>query len=137
MRKFVRHPSDIPIHISSRSGGENASHLHNLSLGGICCEVEHYIERGTEIVIRIPVINSSYEGYGIVVWCMPKNNHYELGVRFAGEEEAFKSRMVEQVCQIEHYKNQVKSTEGRELDGEQAAIEWISKYAAGFADQID
>ena len=41
--------------------------------------------------------------------------------------------MVEQVCQIEHYRQAVLRQEGRALDGEAAAPEWIARYAADFA----
>ena len=137
MRKYLRHPSDIPINVAS-AGGANAadcsSNLQNLSMGGMCCEVDSFIASGTEIVINIPLVKPSYEGHGVVVWCRPHDDHYELGIRFDEAEEAFKSRMVSQVCQIEHYKKQILEDEGRELDGEQAALEWISKYAADFAD---
>lgn len=40
--------------------------------------------------------------------------------------------MVEQLCHIEHYKAEVLAREGRQLDGEQAAREWIRKFAHGF-----
>jgi hypothetical protein len=42
--------------------------------------------------------------------------------------------MVEQLCHIEHYRKEVRDTEGRILDGEAAAREWISKFAAKFPD---
>jgi hypothetical protein len=41
-------------------------------------------------------------------------------------------RMCEQVCHIENYRNEVKAAEGRELTPEQAAVEWVSKFAARF-----
>ena len=41
-------------------------------------------------------------------------------------------RMVEQVCHIEHWKKEIREKEGRELTGEQAAMEWIKKYAKDF-----
>ena len=87
-----------------------------------------------EIVINIPLVKPCYEGHGVVVWCRQEDDHYELGIRFEEAEEAFKSRMVSQVCQIEHYKKQILEKEGRKLNGEQAAMEWISKFAADFAD---
>jgi hypothetical protein len=40
--------------------------------------------------------------------------------------------MVEQLCQIEDYKAKVLAGEGRLLDGEQAAREWIRKFARRF-----
>ena len=44
----------------------------------------------------------------------------------------FRARMVEQVCHIEQYKHQVLKKEGRKLSGEEAALEWIQKYAPQF-----
>ncbi|HIG44822.1 MAG: PilZ domain-containing protein [bacterium] len=135
MREFVRHPSDIPIQINA--GGSEKLHLtslQNLSHGGLCCEVEYSIEVGMPITINIPLVKPPYVGQGIVVWCRAAANGYEIGIRFSEPQEAFKSRMVEQVCQIEHYKRQVYREDGRDIDGEQAAREWIEKYAADFSE---
>ncbi|WP_300318347.1 hypothetical protein [Accumulibacter sp.] len=40
--------------------------------------------------------------------------------------------MVEQIQHIEHYRQEVLLVEGRTLDGDSAALEWISRYAALF-----
>lgn len=40
--------------------------------------------------------------------------------------------MVEQVCYIENYRQEVLRKEGRQLDGEAAAREWIDRFAASF-----
>jgi hypothetical protein len=40
--------------------------------------------------------------------------------------------MVEQICCIEHYREEILLNEGRELSCEEAATEWISTYAAQF-----
>jgi hypothetical protein len=45
-----------------------------------------------------------------------------------------RARMVEQVCYIENYKKVVYQTEGRLLTAEEAAMEWICKYASQFPD---
>ena len=37
-----------------------------------------------------------------------------------------------QLCHIEHYKQMVLRTQGRSLSGQQAALEWISKFAEQF-----
>ena len=57
-----------------------------------------------------------------------------MGVELLEKEEAFRTRMIEQICHIEHYKNEVYKTEGRELSGEEAALEWINKFAHTFPD---
>jgi ABC-type Fe3+-hydroxamate transport system substrate-binding protein len=40
--------------------------------------------------------------------------------------------MVGQVYQIEHYRQEVEQLEGRILGSEEAAEEWIQRYAADF-----
>lgn len=151
MRRFVRHPAEIPIELEeslplvrrnrARAGEARAANavsmMQNLSVGGLCCEVDHPIAEGTSIQIRIPVVNPDYVGQGVVVWCKPQNCHYEVGIQFEREEEAFKSRMVEQICMIEQYRKRVRAAEGRDIDGEQAALEWISRYAGEFAVSVD
>jgi hypothetical protein len=47
------------------------------------------------------------------------------------ESEAFRARMVEQICHIERYHRQQLS-DGRFVSEEEAAIEWIAKYAGQF-----
>ncbi len=37
--------------------------------------------------------------------------------------------MIEQVCYIEQYRKEVLKKEGRKLSGEEAAMEWVEKYA--------
>jgi hypothetical protein len=58
----------------------------------------------------------------------------ELGVEFLHQDDAFKARMVEQVCFIENYKKAAYRAEGRLLSSAEAAMEWITKYASGFSD---
>ena len=45
--------------------------------------------------------------------------------------DAFKTRMLAQVLQIRKYK-EVLEKQGRKLSIDEAAIEWISRYAADF-----
>ena len=47
-------------------------------------------------------------------------------------ETAFAVRMIEQVCHIEQYRQQVSKKEGRELSRDGAALEWITQHAALF-----
>jgi hypothetical protein len=133
MRQFVRHPTSIPIElVADTSICIEGSQLSNLSYGGICCSVDDPIDQGTTIKIRIPLLYPSYEGKGVVVWCRPHACGYDLGIQFIDKHEAFKSRMVEQVCKIEEYRLHCE-TQGTLMTSEEAAIEWIEKYAADFA----
>jgi hypothetical protein len=46
--------------------------------------------------------------------------------------DPFAARMVAQVRLIERYRDEVLRREGRLLDGDSAALEWITRYAARF-----
>ena len=47
-------------------------------------------------------------------------------------EGAYSTRMVEQVEHIKHSRQEVLRVEGRVLDDESAALEWITRFAATF-----
>ena len=133
MRRFVRHPSSIPIELSVARGRDaESSSLHNISTGGLACAVPRPLPVGCPVVLRIPMIWPDYRGRGVVAWCRPWRDQFEVGVQFSAQD-VFKARMVEQLSQIEFYRQQIMAEQGRSLDGEQAAREWISQHAGDFA----
>ena len=67
-----------------------------------------------------------------IIWCQKTTDHFVIGAKFLDKDDMFKARMVEQVCYIEHYKKEVLRKEGRSLSTEEAAQEWIKKYAKDF-----
>ena len=133
MRKYIRHPSDIPITYDLVDVVfDQKDYLKNISVGGLCFCSRMCLKEGTTIQIKIPLATPIFEGEGVVIWCHQKDSHYEVGVQFIDENTGFRARMVEQVCHIEHYKREILETEGRELTGEEAAVEWITKFAKDF-----
>ena len=132
-RRFIRHPTDIPIEVeladvvSSRS-----EYLKDISEGGLCFKSAFPLEKGTLINIRIPLVHPVFEATGCVAWCRHAYDHYDVGVEFTESRAVFRVRMVEQVCHIEHYKREVLEREGRTLTSDQAAMEWIDKFAKDF-----
>ena len=133
-RKFIRHPTDIPVRWSLGAivppGGE---HLRNISEGGLAFESHHEIPVGSTIEIHIPVAHPEVSLNGEVVWCHPvEDDRFEVGVRFTDAGQHFKMRMVEQVCHIEQYKKDMLENEYRTLTSEEAAMEWIKRYAEDF-----
>ncbi len=135
MREFIRHPSDIPIEYSL---GDVVSHereyLKDMSHGGLCFRSRICIEKGSVIHVRIPIRKPVFEVDGIVAWCRKSGESYEIGISFGDDKTEFGVRMTEQVCYIEHYKKEILEKDGRNLTGEEAAIEWIEKNAAEFPD---
>ena len=135
MRQFIRHPVDVPIEVDTDDPSLPASavHTHDISRGGLAFRCGFAVRPGLHVGIRIPYVKPAFEARARVVWCRPHDaQSYELGVIFLDAEDAFLARMVEQVCHIEDYRKSVLRVEGRELSAEDAAIEWIEKYAAQF-----
>ena len=89
---------------------------------------------GGVVEVRIPSVRPPFAARARVVWCRPGAHGFELGVAFLDAADAFRARMVEQVCHIEAYRQAVYRQEGRDLSGREAAAEWIAKHAADFAD---
>lgn len=133
MRQYLRHPTDIPLQFR-RTGTDGGTRevLRNVGHGGLCFRAGHAIASGTMLHLTIPLHSESFEADGTVVWCRPTTDGFEIGVRFADDETEFAVRMVEQACHIEHYKCEVLAREGRRLSGEEAAAEWIARYAKDF-----
>jgi hypothetical protein len=133
-RKFIRHPSDIPIEFSAVDAPDRSQRgqAHDVSFGGLAFEAEECPAVGSIIDLRIPTVVPPFETRGVVVWCRCLAERYEVGVRFLESSDAFKARMVEQVCHIEQYKRDVLAREGRRLTGAAAAREWIEKHASRF-----
>jgi hypothetical protein len=133
MRQFIRHPTDVPIEVS-RAGRLAAGYTRNISHGGLAFQSRVDFEPGALVEVRIPTVRPRFESRARVVWCNARQGEFELGVEFLEVEDAFRARMVEQVCYIETYRQDVLRTEGRSLSSEEAAMEWIGRYAADFPD---
>ena len=133
-RRHIRHPTDIPLQWTHGNlVVHDTEYLRNISQSGLAFVSHSQIPVGVFIDIQIPIRNPEVEIRGVVMWCHGNaNGTYDVGVQFEDPESHFHMRMVEQVCHIEHYKKEVLETEGRELTGEQAALEWIRRYAADF-----
>lgn len=133
MRAFIRHPSTVPIEIYVHGGDVQMNRkLSDVSLGGLCCESVSWLETGTMITVRIRLVSPVFEADGRVVWCKEREGGFRVGVEFLNTANGYRVRMVEQVCHIEHYRNEVREHQGRVLEWEDAAQEWISKYASKF-----
>jgi len=132
MRHYIRHPSSVPILFSVAEGGAKEERLRDVCAGGLCFEARVRFEPGTEIHLAIPVQRPPFEADAVVAWCHTTGGGYRVGVRFNDDVSDFALRMVEQICHIEHYRRAVLHREGRHISSEQAATEWIARYADKF-----
>lgn len=133
MRLYLRHPTDIPIRYRLTDVvAHHSDYLRNIGHGGLCFHSRIPMVPGVRIDIEIAIARPVFKADGVVVWCNENDDGFDVGVCFEGAETDYRVRMVEQVCQIEHYRHEVLRTEGRELTSDAAAMEWIEKDAADY-----
>ncbi|WP_061238004.1 PilZ domain-containing protein [Ectopseudomonas composti] len=133
MRKFLRHPSDMPVElVLRRQAPIPRQRLNNISLGGVACNSPRGFRRGTSVELRIPLLGDQAHYPGVVAWCRRLEDDYLVGIAFIDEDTLFRARMVEQICQIQHYRQQLEHESGQPMAIEQCAQDWIAKHAAQF-----
>lgn len=131
MREFIRHASEVPVAVKvTGETGSRYGHLRDVSVAGLAFEVARRIKVGSRLNFYVPSLSDEPAGRGRVVWCRPLRASFRLGLEFEHTYDAYRARVVEQLCLIENYRQEVKLNEGRNLDPEQAAAEWIEAYAA-------
>ncbi len=139
----MRHPSSIPIEVKEgdplasvarqpETPTVAASRLQNVSIGGLAFEAENELAVGCIVALKINFVRPVFSTRARVVWCRPAGDHFELGVEFLEASDVFRARMVEQVCHIEQHRQYALKNEGRSLTSEQAAHEWIARFASKF-----
>jgi hypothetical protein len=137
IRKFIRHPADVPLQVTldweEEENDESIDQtITNVGLGGLAIVSQKPLEVLQRVRICIPLLQQDNYLVGNVVWCEKSGKNYEIGIEFEKSRDAFRIRMIEQICHIEHYRKEVERLEGRELSAKEAAGEWISKYAGDF-----
>ena len=132
-RRFIRHPFDIPIQVSAGNHNPTAPHLRDVCDGGVSFHARQPARPGQRVHIRIELLQPPFEADGEVMWCeADSGGGYEIGVSFLSTEDAYRARMMEQICHIEQYRREVRASEGRRLSDREAALEWIERYAPHF-----
>lgn len=133
MRRFFRHPTDIPIEIR-RAERESRDQIPcDASRGGLSFRYHECVTVGESVRVRVAVTEPAFEALGRVVWCHAEERGWQVGVVFLEPNDLFQARMIEQVCHIEQYRRDLRA-QGRDLSGHEAAVEWIARYARVFPD---
>lgn len=154
VREFIRHTVDVPIEYSlveadGRTGDELSgiplgdgrqevrgeardAQSRNVGFGGLAFTTDQCPSAGDLIELRIPTVNPPFVARASVAWCRPEDDHWLVGASFLDSSDAFRSRMVQQVCSIESYRKDVLEDEGRELTPQEASAEWVAKFANRF-----
>jgi hypothetical protein len=131
-RRFIRHAADVPIEVSAVDGG--AQHTRtgvDVSVGGLSFLSDDVPPVGALVEIRIDSVQPPFTARARVVWARREAEGCRVGVQFLEHNDAFRARMVEQVCAIEQYRKQLAAA-GRTITREAAAREWIERYGSSF-----
>ncbi len=134
-REYLRHTLNVPLEIALLDDATASSQQGvNISHGGLAFSAEACLPIDQVIALRIPTVEPPFEAHARVAWCKPEGEKFLIGVQFLDADDAFRSRMVQQVCSIENYRKEVLAKEGRVLNNQQAAAEWIARFAGRFPD---
>ena len=135
-RRFFRHPLKVPIQYRELQGARtDISSSIDLSLGGLCFYSNRFFSKGTPMDVRIPVGGEIFLIHGIVAYCNrhPGIDRYRIGLTFSDSQSAFHAKLAEQMHMILEYRGKRSQELNQEISEEQAADEWIQKYAKHFA----
>ncbi len=147
MRRYFKHPNKMPIEFQiDQSAPVKAVGSDLRHPCGLCFYTEQAVPTGSKIKVHIPVEEACvspasgdaspaamrFSAGGHVAWCRAKGAGFSVAVSFDESANQYLLRMVEQVCHIESYRARVRDLHGRVLSPDEAASEWISKYAAVF-----
>ena len=133
MRRFIRHPTDIPIELVRNDViAPVAPALRDVSHGGLSFRHREPVAVGTVVSMRIVLTQPAFETQARVVWCLAEGAGWQIGVEFLDPDDRFRARMVEQICHIEQYRREQRDHTGRQLSSHEAALEWIEKFAHAF-----
>lgn len=136
IRRHVRHVTGIPVEVKieyQQNYQASDDTITNISLGGLCFIANDRLDIHEAIQVRFPVLDENTSIDGKVVWCNKTERGYEVGLEFNDAEEVERLKMIEQICQIENFRKNVEQQHGRKLSSEEAAREWISRYAGDFS----
>jgi len=130
VRMFDRHEGDLPISVRlEESAVYKTEMMNNISLGGMSFRSSKSYPDGAYLRIKAVTLENSPEVEGRVVWCKRNRNSYNVGVEFNEPQAKFGIRILEQLFHIENYRQKIKRKEKRDITREQAAMEWVRKYA--------
>ncbi len=125
MRRFLRHSSNLPVELRLRRHSPSANQrLDNISLGGAACHSNHALPQGTPVILHFPLLDEQLAYPGQVAWCTKQSEHYLLGVAFSEHAPELRTRMVEEICNLERYRKHREQQAGQPLPLELIAEEW-------------
>ncbi|GAA0681146.1 hypothetical protein GCM10009104_02080 [Marinobacterium maritimum] len=125
-QRYLQHPEQIELELSPLLKAPAAS-SSSIPLG-LLLHCHHYYPSGKWLRIQAPALTEELSIDARVVDCdRGQQGDYLLKLAFPDQEQMFRARMLEQLCQICIYQRH-----DPDKDLNQQALEWIEAEAAHF-----
>lgn len=124
----------MPIALKIEYDNAVASRSRDICEGGLCFLWDDYLETGIPVHITIFMKAARFELNGRVAYSKREKDtgYYRTGLTFMDADNAFKAKLAEETREILDYQQMVSRVQGHEVPVEEAAEEWIAKYAERF-----
>jgi c-di-GMP-binding flagellar brake protein YcgR len=137
-RYYSRHPIRVPmsLHLIANQTDVRSESV-DLSLGGLSFLWRDRLSKGNFLDISIPVKEKLFAIKAKVVYSKEdrKTGRFKTGVLFCDVPSACRARLAEEALEILEYRKQMSSELGRDISEEEAAEQWVQKFASSFTFQ--
>ncbi len=93
------------------------------------------LQPGLLAELQVNFLEQSFAVMGEIESCDHEDDTYKLHFKLS-HQDSLQTRMLLQLSEIELYRHEM-ANKGRDLSIDQAACEWVDKFAAGFAQEFD
>ena len=135
-RQYTRHRISVPLTVRAASeGAELRSTVGDLSEGGLCFACSTPFETGASIEVSLPIADVRFTLIGTVTRSTPTDDGgYCVAIAFLHPEVSFRMKLAEQLLRIQELRKELARERGEDVTPEEAARQWVERYAAEFAD---
>jgi len=131
-RRTARHPVQVPVSFALNEVlASESSYLNDISATGASFNALVPLTPGTVLLLKLPPNEPVFRAHARVVWCHQRVFEFGVGVEFVNQDEAFRSRMLTVVQQIDRYRQDA-ALAGRSLTPQMAMIEWFDHFGREF-----
>ncbi len=125
----------MPVGFRVESAGDQSPsilphELKDISSSGIRIRSGSAVPPGECVEIRFPDIDPVFVARGSVVWCQARERaEFDLGLQLEGDASDYEEFFT-RVQEIEKYRQTVEDLRGLPIAPEDAARQWLSKFAS-------
>lgn len=132
LRRHPRHATDVPVSFTlGEVVASESAYLNNIGDSGAAFNAMVELQPGTVLMMHFPPGKPVLRTPARVVWCRPMAFQFVVGVEFLNQDPVFKRQLLVVVQAIDNYRGEAMRS-GRELNAQQATLEWIGLYAEDF-----